>query len=149
MTELEEFDSLKTKVLKYVLYKKRSEYEIRQKFSENSGNILENVIEYLKENNYINDKNYVERAVTEYINLKNLSINELKYKLLSKGINKNIIEDYIYVNWDKLVEYELKSAKNIFIKKERTLEKDQIIIFLRKKGYLSKTINYFITDELN
>ncbi len=140
MSEIEEFDVLKTKVLKYVLYKKRTEYEIRQKFFENSGNMLENVIEYLKENNYINDKNYIERAVAEYINLKNLSINELKYKLLSKGIDKNIVEDYIYNNWDRLLEYELQSAKNIFIKKERTMEKDEIIIFLKKKGYLRETI---------
>ena len=141
MTEIEEFDKLKTKVLKYVLYKKRTEYEIRQKFSENAGNILENVIEYLKENNYINDENYIERAVAEYINLKNLSINELKYKLLSKGINKNIIEDYVYANWDKLLEYEMQSAKNIFAKKERNMEKDEIIIFLKKKGYLRETID--------
>jgi len=149
MSEIEELDSLKTKVLKYVLYKKRTEYEIRQKFSQNAGNMLENVIEYLKENNYINDENYIERAVNEYINLKNLSINELKYKLLSKGIDKNKIEDYIYSNWDSLVEYEMKSAKAIYIKKERMMEKEQIIIFLKKKGYLSETINYFITDELN
>ena len=140
MSDIEEIDLLKTKVLKYVLYKKRTEYEIRQKFSENAGNMLENVIEYLKENNYINDEKYIERAVTEYINLKNLSINELKYKLLSKGIDKNKIEDYIYANWDKLVEYEMQSAKNIFIKKERTMEKDEIIIFLKKKGYLRETI---------
>ena len=32
--EFKEFDKLKTKVLKYVLYKKRTEYEVRQKFSE-------------------------------------------------------------------------------------------------------------------
>jgi len=140
MSEIEEFDLLKTKVLKYVLYKKRTEYEIRQKFSENTGNMLENVIEYLKENNYINDDKYIERAVNEYINLKNLSINELKYKLLSKGIDKNKIEDYIYANWDELVEYETKSAKAILIKKERTMEKDEIIIFLKKKGYLRETI---------
>ena len=112
MSKIEEFDLLKTKVLKYVLYKKRTEYEIRQKFSENTGNMLENVIEYLKENNYINDEKYIERAVNEYINLKNLSINELKYKLFSKGIDKNKIEDYIYANWDELLEYETKSAKN-------------------------------------
>ena len=33
MCNLEEFDNAKTKVLKYVLYKKRSEHEIRTKFA--------------------------------------------------------------------------------------------------------------------
>ena len=37
MDEIEEFDNLKTQVLKYALYKKRSEAEIRQKFSKNAG----------------------------------------------------------------------------------------------------------------
>ena len=147
MSEIEEFEVLKTKVLKYVLYKKRTEYEIRHKFSENTGNMLENVIEYLKENNYINDDKYIERAVNEYINLKNLSINELKYKLLSKGIDKNKIEDYIYANWDELVEYEIKSAKAIYIKKERMMEKEEIIIFLNKKGYLRETIKQLGDDN--
>ena len=43
-----EFDKLKTKVLKYALYKKRSEAEIRRKFAENSGEMLDEVIENLK-----------------------------------------------------------------------------------------------------
>ena len=32
MYTIEEFDAVKTKVLKYVLYKKRTEREVRQKF---------------------------------------------------------------------------------------------------------------------
>jgi len=41
---IEEFDREKTKVLKYVLYKKRTEKEIRQKFSSSiDENLLEDV----------------------------------------------------------------------------------------------------------
>lgn len=147
MTEIEEFDILKTKVLKYVIYKKRTEYEIRQKFSENAGNLLENVIKFLKENNYIDDDIYIEKAINEFINIKNLSINEIKYKLISKGIKKEKIEDYIYKNWDGLVEYELKSAQSIFKKKQRTTENEQIVIYLKRKGYLSQTIEQLGEDD--
>ena len=147
MTEIEELDKLKTKVLKYVIYKKRTEQEIRKKFSENAGNLLENVIEFLKENNYINDDTYIQRAVNEFINLKNLSINEIKYKIMSKGIKKEQIENYIYDNWDELLEYELKSAKTIVEKKQKTLEKEQIIVYLRKKGYLNQTIEQLGEDD--
>ena len=52
MDEIVEFDKLKTQVLKYVLYKKRTEREVRQKFTENTGILLDNVIEYLKQENY-------------------------------------------------------------------------------------------------
>ena len=76
MDYVEEFDKLKTKVLKYILFKKRTEQEVRQKFREDSGEMLEDVIEELKELNYINDENYIQRAVNEFIALKNLSHSE-------------------------------------------------------------------------
>ena len=48
MYTIEEFDREKTKILKYILYKKRSENEVRTKFSGVvDENILEDVIEYL------------------------------------------------------------------------------------------------------
>ena len=117
MYNVEEYDKQKTKVLKYVLYKKRTEKEILTKFSNSiEENMLEDIIQELKQNKYVSDKKYVERAVSEYIALKNLSIKELKYKLLAKGIDKYDIEDYFYENEDKLKEYEIKSAENIIIK---------------------------------
>lgn len=140
MQGIEEFDKLKTKVLKYVLYKKRTEAEIRQKFSENTGNDLENVIEYLRENDYINDNRYIEKAVNEFKALKNMSIKEIQYKLLAKGLSKSNIEEYIYSNKEDLKEYEFKSARNIFIKKQNTMEVDEVYNYLRKKGYMEETI---------
>ena len=84
LEELEKFDKLKTKVLKYVLYKKRTEQEVRQKFNEFSGSLLDSVIEYLKQEGYIDDKNYIKKSINEIVKLKSLSIKEVKYKLLSK-----------------------------------------------------------------
>lgn len=138
--ELEEFDKLKTKVLKYVLYKKRTEREVRQKFAENTGNLLDNVIEYLRKENYINDEAYIIRSINELIKLKNLSIKEVKYKLLSKGIASNLIDDYIYSHKEEMLEYEINSAKNILIKKANKMENEDILNYLRKKGYMEETI---------
>ena len=145
--EIEEFDKLKTQVLKYVLYKKRSEAEVREKFSKNTGNMLDNVIEYLKENEYIDDTVYIEKAVNEFMRLKNMSIKEVQYKLLSKGISKDDIDNYIYNNREELLEYELNSAKQIMIKKENILEKDKIIEYLRKKSYMQETIKIISLDD--
>ena len=82
MNETQEFDKLKTQVLKYVLYKKRTEAEIRQKFSQSEESMLDDVIQYLQENNYINDDIYIEKAINEFQKLKNMSIKEIEYKLL-------------------------------------------------------------------
>ena len=49
MYTVEEFDKLKTKVLKYIMYKKRTEREIRRRFTEEDSEMLDDVIEHLKE----------------------------------------------------------------------------------------------------
>ena len=142
MYTIEEFDKAKTKILKYIIYKKRSENEIRKKFSkEFDENLLEDIIEYLKEANYINDKEYIEKAINNFMVLKNLSIKEIKYKLISKGLDKNKIEDYICENKEELEEYEIKSAENIFYKKTNSMEYEEIKQYLLKKGYKSENIS--------
>ena len=75
MYTTEEFDKQKTKVLKYILYKKRTENEIRTKFSTTiEENLLEDILEYLKEAKYIDDKEYIRKTVNNFEVLKNLSI---------------------------------------------------------------------------
>lgn len=140
MDYVEEFDKLKTKVLKYILFKKRTEQEVRQKFREDSRELLEEVIEELKELDYINDEIYIQKAINEFRNLKNMSIKEIEYKLMTKGLKKDIINNYIYTNKEELLDYEIKSAKTIFIKKQNLLETEEIINYLKKKGYLEETI---------
>ncbi len=141
MYSIEEFDRCKTKVLKYILYKKRTENEVRTKFNSSiEEDLLEDVIEYLKENKYIDDSDYIKRTINNFKILKSLSIVELKYKLLSKGIDKNLIEDYIYENKDEITEYEINSAIKIIDKKSKELEKKEIISYLMKKGYKKDNI---------
>lgn len=148
MYTTEEFDKEKTKVLKYILYKKRTENEIRAKFSTSiEENLLEDIIEYLKEAKYIDDKEYIRKTVNNFQVLKNLSIKELKYKLLSKGLNKNDVEDYIYENKEELEEYEVKSASNIIYKKSNSLEEQEIRQYLLKKGYKLENINKAMSED--
>ena len=141
LEEFEKFDKMKSKVLKYVLYKKRTEQEVRQKFSkELEENILNDIIEELKENSYIDEYNYIERAINEFTNLKSLSIKEIKFKLYSKGLNSNLIEEYISKNIDELQEYEEKSAYKLIVKKSRDMEQEEIKLYLLKKGYREESI---------
>lgn len=147
MYTVEEFDKEKTKVLKYILYKKRSENEVRKKFDkEIEENLLEDVIAYLKEAKYIDDKGYIEKTIHNFMALKNLSIREMEYKLYSKGIKKEDIEDYIYENKEELNQYEIKSANNIANKKITSLEIEEIKQYLMKKGYKKDNIAIALED---
>ena len=143
---IEEYDTEKTKVLKYVLYKKRTIREIKTKFrSVIKEEILDDILQELEENGYIGDKKYIQRAVSEYIALKNLSIKELKYKLSSKGIQNSLIEDYISENIEELEEYERKSAENITIKRAVNMDENDIRLYLMKKGYKEENIKEAIS----
>ena len=104
-------------------------------------NMLEDIIDYLKEAGYINDKEFIERTINNFKLLKNLSIKEMKYKLLTKGLDKDDIEDYFYENKEELEEYEIKSALNIIYKKEASMEQEEIKQYLLKKGYKKDNIN--------
>lgn len=145
---IEEFDKAKTKVMNYIMYKKRTEYEVKNKFSKTlEENLLDDIIEYVKEVGYLSDTEYIKRAISEFQALNNMSRKEIKYKLYSKGIENGLIEDYFSDKIDELYYYELKSAKNIFIKKQSTMDEDEIKNYLRKKGYREDIIKKAIEDE--
>ena len=138
MDYIEEFDDLKTKVLKYILYKKRTEQEVRQKFKGCKEDMLNDIIDYLKDLNYINDIEYIEKTIKEYKNMKSMSIKEITYKLLGKGIKKDFIEKYVDENKEGLLDYELKSARKLMVKKKGTQKREDIINLLIRKGYLRR-----------
>lgn len=145
MYTIEEYDNAKSKVLKYILYKKRSKQEVKNKFYNSiEEEMLNNIIDELEENGYIDDFNYVERAVNEYIALNNLSLKEVRYKLMAKGINSGLIDEYFSKYQERMQEYEVYSARNIIIKKEKQMDENTLMQFLLKKGYKSDNIRQAI-----
>ena len=147
LEELERIEKLKNKVFKYIIYKKRTEKEVRDKFrDEIDEDLLDDIIEYMKEQKYLDDEDYIDRFVKETINLKNTSIKDITYKLMAKGINSNIIDDYICKNYETMIEYEISSVKNIFLKKKDKMEEYEIKEYLYKKGFSSDSISSGIEE---
>lgn len=142
MYTAEEFDEKKTKVMSYILYKKRTEYEVRKKFCHTiEENMLDDIIEYVKEAGYINDSEYVKKLFAEYMNLKSMSIREIKNKVYAKGVYSDYIEDYINENREQLEEYELNSAKKLIDKKQKTTEPQKLKAYLLNKGFDPDILN--------
>lgn len=147
MYSIEEFDEQKTRVMKFILYKRRTEEEVRRKFKGSiDENMFEDIIEYLKEAKYLDDKEYIEKAINNFKILRNLSLFEVKNRLYNKGISKNDIEDFFYEHKDELNEYEIQSIKNIFYKKQKDCDIEEIKKYLLKKGYKSDNIDIVIKD---
>ena len=120
--DLKRKDEAKTRIMKYITYKKRTEQEVRKKFkNEIDEQLLDEIIEYLKEANYLDDYQFIQKQVNEYMMLKTLSIRELKYKLLEKGLDKKLVEKYIEDNREELEEYEKKCIEKIRRKKRKRI----------------------------
>lgn len=136
------------KLMKYVIFKRRTEREVRQKCQklQYTEEYMEEIIEYLKENNYINDKVYVEKYIQNTIRLKNASIYEIKIDLLRRGIDEEYIEDYINKNDMELEEYEQESAVKLAKKKCGSVEIEKIKKYLMSKGYKYDSISLAIDN---
>ena len=134
--KLKEFDEQKTKVFKYITYKKRTEQEVRNKFrGQIEEQMLDEIIDYLKDAKYLDDYEFIEKQVREYMNLKTMSITEMKYKLAAKGLDRKLIEKYIDNNYEELKEYEGRCIEKIKSKKEGTMEEQELQQYLYRKGY--------------
>jgi len=69
---MEEFDRAKTKVMNYIMYKKRTEYEVRNKFSKTL------------EENLLNDKSAIAHFYNKLLNLQKLMNTKEGYKIAKK-----------------------------------------------------------------
>lgn len=147
MYTIEEYDKEKSKVLKYVLYKKRTKQEIKNKFSSSiEFEMLNDIIDELEEIGYINDNEYIKRSINDFIKLNNMSLKEVRYKLMIKGISNDLIDDYMQENEEKMEHYEIESAKKIIIKKQNQMQEEEIIKYLLKKGYQTSNIKQAIEN---
>lgn len=119
----------------------KTEKEIREKLILKEFDIdsIERTIEFLKEYNLLNDENYVKMYVKDKI--KNQGQNKIKYALMQKGINEELIKEEISKFNDdsqKEVAYNLAVKKyNLLAKREDDKYKlsQKLYRFLTTRGY--------------
>ena len=136
---------LSDKLMKYVVFKKRTEKEIRDKckMMKYEDDYIDEAITYLKENEYINDERYIEKYIQNIIKLKRCSINEIKIDLLKRGIADDLIDKYID---EELEAFEEESAKILAEKKIKTMEVEKIKRYLLNKGFSYSNVSKAIDN---
>ena len=101
MYSIEEFDKEKIRVLKYIMYKKRTENEVRTKFQPTiEEDLLDDIIEYLKEAKYIDDSEYMEKTINNF-------------KILITWINNLIKSTKFFITFRKK-KFKFFTAKDTF-----------------------------------
>lgn len=139
------FEIGKDIAIRYIMFKKRTEKEVLAKLRalNYSPGIIDKIIAYLKEANYINDQIYVEKYFEELKVVKNWSIKHVRQDLYNRGCECTISDD-------DLANYELQSIKNLYNKYNFKYpdasqeQKEDFIKALRNKGFLYDNIKKVI-----
>ena len=105
----------KNKALNILSKSDQSEKKIREKLSYDfEESIIDKVIIFLKNNNFINDDILAQKIVNTNINLNKCGINKIKQNLYIKGINKNSIDEALGD-----VDYNIEFENAMYLAKKR------------------------------
>lgn len=88
-------DQVLDKMAKYCAYQERCVKEVRDKLK--TFDIAEEektkILEYLLDNHFVNDERYAKAFVRGKVNQSGWGVNKIRFHLIQKGINKDIIEE--------------------------------------------------------
>ncbi|MHB8063906.1 MAG: regulatory protein RecX [Ruminiclostridium sp.] len=151
----EVYDAAKSAAVKYLAFKLRTAYEIKQKLSElgYEEEIIIKVIENLVEIDYINDYQYTIKYITEKTKLQPKSKRLLSIELSNKGIPDDIIRNgFEEMDLDENdIAFELIKKK--FSKQTSFDEKliHKMRTFLMNRGFnyqqISKAVSEFLPED--
>lgn len=141
------YEKLREKVFIYVTYQRRTVAEVKRTFlpAFRKHNIPEKILEELVEEliykGHLDDEDFVKRKFKAYLNFKILSVKEISYKILQKGVSKELVDNYIEQNREKLYEHEVTSARTLYEKKLANSSEEDAKRYLLRKGYREDVIN--------
>lgn len=146
---MDPFEFYCTKALRFLSFRPRSEKEVRDFFNKKKVDpqIIEKIINFLKEKNFINDQKFVAWWIEQRTTFKPRSLRLIKMELQQKGIADELIE--FPISNDKEQAIKLIERK---IEKYKDLPKYEIYQklgpFLARKGFNYDTIKASIDEIL-
>jgi len=148
--EYDEYNFGKQIAYAYLSYKSRSKKEVYQKLKSKkiSDKIIEDIINLLTEQKYINDLNYSKLYLENKLSNKPIGKRLLKLKLMEKGIDKETTEKVIEESFNE--ETELESARKLLEKYSRKL-KNKDAFDVRKKSFkylVSRGFDFDVANEV-
>ena len=140
------FSKAKNKALRIVNKAEQSEKTLRDKLSDYDENTINEVIEYMKELRYLDDKGFAQRIAYSNSNISRFGKNKIKQNLYKKGIDKNDIE-YVLSNLDE--DTELENALYLARKRYKSIKnEDKRKVYQKLMQHLTyKGFSYNITKK--
>ncbi len=134
-------DWILKKMYRYCAYQERSQYDVMTKLREMSvsHSLTEQVLNHLREENFINDERFAKAFVRGKFNYKSWGRNKIRFELKKKQIPDFLIEK----GMNEIDEEEYRQMLFRILRKKNTMirEKDirkrreKLVNFARSKGY--------------
>ena len=139
----DDYEKAKNKALNSLSKVEKSEKKIREKLSADfDEEVIEDVIEFLKKHELVDDERFAEMIVSNDLNFKRVGKNRIKQNLYTKGIKREYIESAIS---DIDSDVELENA--IYLAKKRLPRiKDKDINKVKNKLYQHLSYKGFSYD---
>ena len=151
---------IKQRAFRYLGRRLYSKKELRTKLLQKKydKNLIDKVIDYLEEKDYLNDKAFAAAFVKDKIILKKWGEQKLKSELIKKGIHPDVISGVLSEQLSE--EVLLENLRDIAEKKYETLiargkdkdkdyVKQKLITFLKSRGYNYEAIKHVCDEILN
>lgn len=162
---MDAFEKYYNHALRFLSYRPRSEKEIRDNLGKKKVDpqVIEKIIAKLKEQKFINDKEFARMWVESRMRFKQRSIKLIIIELKQKGVDQEIIEDLVMSpkhpssseQAEFVIQSDLEQAKVLVdkkISKYKNLPKQEIYqklgAFLARKGFDWSTIKKSIDEAI-
>ena len=134
-------DQVLDKMAKYCAYQERCVKDVRDKLKvfDLPQEEKHEILDYLLDNHFVNDERYAKSFVRGKINQSGWGVNKIRFHLIQKGIDKDIIEDALGQTDEEVYRQRLidiLKTKNKTIKADSDFEKKcKLAAYAMQKGF--------------
>lgn len=150
-----DIERAKSRAINYILGKLKTKYEVRLKLKENgfAEDVIDEVLDILEKEEYLNDKVYCEIFIEDKKKLNGYGKNKIKSLLIQKGISKNIFEDFLNEfeydeEFDNALKMGIKKLELLSNEEDNFKKKQKIINYLAYRGFGFDVINDVLKEIL-
>lgn len=155
MKYFSDIERAKSRAINYISGKLKAKYEVKLKLKENgfAEEVIDEVLDILEKEEYLNDKIYCEIFIEDKKKLNGYGKNKIKSLLIQKGISKNIFEDFLDEfeydeEFDNALKMGIRKLNLLSNEEDKFKKKQKIINYLAYRGFGFDVINDVLKEIL-
>lgn len=155
MKYFSDIERAKSRAINYISGKLKTKYEVRLKLKEKdfTEDIIDEVIDILEKEEYLNDRLYCEVFIEDKKQLNGYGKNKIKSLLIQKGVSKSVFEDYLdefeyEEEFDNALKMGIKKLNLLSNEDDNFKKKQKLINYLAYRGFSFDVINDVLREIL-